>query len=75
MGVIPAKDMEPFIDGLKEVADDLQVVLVLSGSPQTGLAVNMWTSLEGEDEDQVELAAWRMIANAAMQTIALHLKE
>lgn len=75
MGVIPDRDMEPFIDSLKEVADDLKVVLVLSGTPQTGLAVNLWTSLEGEDEDQVEREAWRMVAHAAMESIATHLKD
>lgn len=73
--MIPEGDLEPLVQGLHDLAPDLRVVLVLSGSPQTGLAVNLWTSLEGEDEDQVELEAWRMVAHAAMETFATHLKD
>lgn len=72
MGLIPDKDMVPFIEGLGEVVDDLRVVLVLSGSPETGLAVNLWTSIDGEG-DAVEREAWRMVIHAAHESIVKHL--
>lgn len=63
---------EPFIEGLRDVVPDLKVVLVLSGTPAAGLAVNLWTHLEGENPEYVEREAWRMILYAARESITPH---
>jgi hypothetical protein len=58
--------IERIVTQLGEVDPDLKVVLVLSGSPATGLAVNLWTDFEG---DGAEMQAWNLIIHAADQVV------
>lgn len=50
--LLPRDTMEQVVELLEAEKPDLKVVAVLSGTPETALAVNLWTSFEGPDSEQ-----------------------
>lgn len=50
---IPKVTMEAVVEQLRQAEPNILVALVLNGSSDTGLAMTIWTALEGvEAEDQ-----------------------
>ena len=65
---IPLEKFQPIVDGLQEHIEDpnqIEVVLVLNGSAETGLlAMNVWTRFEGHDAQDRALELVRHALNS-----------